>query len=156
MVGGALEIVIGGIGGILTSETGAGTIIGYIVIANGVDNTITGFNQLYSGIDEETFLHRGAKESAKILGTDCNTAEKIATSVELSTILFGGVGSSIKSSRNLKLMIKNTKGTKQIGLRATNTNKHLRLERHRFKGKMDTHFNYGRNGEKHWPKRGRK
>ncbi len=155
MVGGALEIVLGGIGGILTSETGGGMVIGYIICANGVDNTITGFNQMCSGISEDTYLHTGVKEGAEMLGVDCNTAEKIATGAELSTILFGGVN-GIKNSKNLKLMIKNTKGTKQIGLRATNTNRHLRLERHRFKGKMDTHFNYGENGAKHFPKRGRR
>lgn len=89
------------------------------------------------------------------MGADAETAENIATRVDIATIFIGGT-SSIKSAKNLKPMYKNTKGTKQIGLRATNTNKHFRLERHRYKGKMDTHLNYGKNGEKHWPKRGRK
>ncbi len=152
MVGGTLEAVVGGVGGILTAETGVGAALGWLVLMNGIDNATTGAKQLWTGEDEETLLHQGVEEGSLALGADEETAENIATGADVATLALGG-GSSLKSAKNLKPMYKNTKGLKQVGLRATNTNKQLRVERHALQGTgrklTRTHINYGVGGKKH-------
>ena len=152
MAGGTLEAIVGGVGGILTAETGVGAAAGWFVLMNGVDNATTGAQQLWTGEDEETLLHEGVEEGSLALGADEEAAENIATGADVATMFVGG-GSSLKSAKNLKPMYTNTKGLKQIGLRATNTNKQLRLERHALQGTgrklTRTHINYGLGGKKH-------
>ncbi|QXU51716.1 DUF4225 domain-containing protein [Chryseobacterium sp. D764] len=133
MIGGTVEAIVGGAGGILTAETGVGAVAGWFVLMNGIDNATTGAQQLWTGEDEETFLHQGVEEGSLALGASEETAENIATGADVATILVGS-GSSLKSAKNLKPMYKNTKGLKQIGLRATNTNKQFRIERHALQG----------------------
>jgi len=152
MIGGTVEAIVGGAGGILTAETGVGAVAGWFVLMNGIDNATTGAQQLWTGEDEETFLHQGVEEGSLALGASEETAENIATGADVATILVGS-GSSLKSAKNLKPMYKNTKGLKQIGLRATNTNKQFRIERHALQGTgrrlTRTHVNYGLGGKKH-------
>ncbi|UKB85046.1 RHS repeat-associated core domain-containing protein [Chryseobacterium sp. MEBOG06] len=154
MVGGAVETVVGGIGGVLTSETGVGAALGYITAANGIDNTITGAKQLWTGESQDTYLHKGVVAGSKAAGASDDTAEKIATGADIATMGLGG-GKTVKSSKNLEPMVDfknvNKSGKWQLGTRATNTNKHLRLERHKIDGKMNTHINHGTQGKKHWP-----
>lgn len=157
MVGGTLEAVVGGVGGILTAETGVGAALGWLVLMNGIDNATTGAQQLWTGEDEETLLHQGVEEGSLALGADEETAENIATGADVATMFVGGTG-SVKSAKNLKPMVnfKNAKkGQWQLGLAAKNTNKHLRLERHKLltsnpkKVYKSTHINYGKYGKKH-------
>nr|WP_315034804.1 SpvB/TcaC N-terminal domain-containing protein [uncultured Chryseobacterium sp.] len=96
MVGGALEAVVGGVGGVVTAETGVGAALGYVVLMNGVDNTVAGARQLWTGESTDTLLHTGTKAGAKALGANDENAEMIATGVDLSTIFLGG-GNSIKA-----------------------------------------------------------
>ncbi|MET3012719.1 RHS repeat-associated core domain-containing protein, partial [Flavobacterium psychrophilum] len=153
MIGGTAEAIVGGVGGILTAETGVGAAVGWAILTNGIDNATTGAQQLWTGEDEETLLHQGVEKGSLGLGADEDTAENIATGADIATIALGGGGSTFKSSKNLKPMIKNTKGLKQIGLRAINTNKQFRIERHGLQGTgrrlTRTHINYGVGGKKH-------
>ncbi|MCD0457813.1 RHS repeat-associated core domain-containing protein, partial [Chryseobacterium sp. LC2016-27] len=101
MVGGALETVVGGVGGILTAETGVGAALGWLVLMNGIDNTTTGAQQLWTGEDEETLLHQGVEEGSLALGADEETAENIATGADVATLALGG-GSSLKNTKLLR------------------------------------------------------
>jgi RHS repeat-associated protein len=98
MVAGVVEAVIGGVGGVLTAETGIGAVAGYAVLMNGIDNTVTGAKQLWTGESQDTYLHKGVKEGSKALGASEKTAENIATGTDVATIFLGG-GNSIKSLR---------------------------------------------------------
>lgn len=113
MIGGVIEIILGGVGGILTSETGGGAVIGYMVLINGIDNTATGFNQMVSGISEDTYLHKGVKGGLEMLGADYQVSEDIATVVDLSTIFLGGTNTVKVISNGESIFIKATGGTKQ-------------------------------------------
>ena len=53
MVGGAVEAVVGGIGGLMTAETLAGAALGYAALLNGIDNTQAGFNQMWTGTTQQ-------------------------------------------------------------------------------------------------------
>ncbi|MBP1163328.1 RHS repeat-associated protein [Chryseobacterium sp. PvR013] len=99
MIGGTVEAIVGGAGGILTAETGVGAVAGWFVLMNGIDNVTTGAQQLWTGEDEETFLHQGVEEGSLALGASEETAENIATGADVATILVGG-GSSLKSAKN--------------------------------------------------------
>lgn len=154
MVGGVLETLVGGIGGVLTSETGLGAVAGYVVAGLGVDNTVTGAKQLWTGKSQNTYLHKGVSATVIYVGADDETAEDIATGADIASLVLGG-GSSLNSSKTLRPMVnfKNVKSGKfQIGIRSIKTNKHLRLERHMLKGKLKTHINFGTNGAIHFPK----
>jgi RHS repeat-associated protein len=54
MVGGVVEAVGGGVGGVVTSETVVGAIVGYAILLNGVDNASTGFTQMWTGERQNT------------------------------------------------------------------------------------------------------
>jgi RHS repeat-associated protein len=157
MIGGGIETVFGGVGGVLTSETGVGAFIGGAIFLNGLDNTATGAQQLWTGQAQNTYLHKGVYATVKYAGADDYNAEEIASGADIVTLVLGGA-SSLKASKNLKPMVdfKNVKhGKWQIGLNAKNTNKHLRFERHRLqtadptKVYKSTHINYGIHGKKH-------
>ncbi|MCL9806424.1 lamin tail domain-containing protein [Flavobacterium amniphilum] len=156
MIGGVAEIVVGGVGGILTAETGVGAAVGYAVFMNGIDNAVTGAKQLWTGRDQDTYLHKGTYATAKFAGASNETAENIATGADIATIALGG-GSSLKNAKKLKPMLDFSKmkhGKWQVGLRAINTKKHFRIERHLVQARngklLRTHFNYGVNGAKHF------
>ncbi|QQV02463.1 RHS repeat-associated core domain [Chryseobacterium taihuense] len=101
MIGGTLEAVVGGVGGILTAETGVGAVVGWAVLMNGIDNATTGAQQLWTGEDEETLLHQGVEEGSLALGADEETAENIATGADVATLALGG-GSSLKNTKLLR------------------------------------------------------
>ncbi|QRA41339.1 SpvB/TcaC N-terminal domain-containing protein [Chryseobacterium cucumeris] len=101
MVGGATETVIGGVGGLLTAETGVGVVIGTATLANGIDNTVTGAKQMWTGESQDTYLHKGVVEGSKTLGADDQTAENIATGADLATLALGG-GNSLKNTKVLR------------------------------------------------------
>jgi hypothetical protein len=97
MVGGACEAVVGGVGGVVTAETGLGAAAGYAVLINGIDNTLTGAKQMWTGEVEQTLLHQGIAEGSKLLGADEQTAENIATYGEI----FGTAGLNIANTKNI-------------------------------------------------------
>lgn len=100
MVGGAVEAVVGGVGGVVTAETGVGAALGYVVLMNGIDNTQAGARQLWTGESTSTLLHTGTKAGAKALGASEGTAENIATAADISTIFLGN-GNALASASKL-------------------------------------------------------
>ena len=119
MVGGAVEAVVGGIGGLMTAETLAGAALGYAALLNGIDNTQAGFNQMWTGTTQQTLLHQEVETNARKLGATKQTAENIATGVDLSTIFLGG-GTSLSTVRGLRAtkaannFFKDTKYTEKV------------------------------------------
>jgi hypothetical protein len=85
MIGDTLEAVVGGVGRILTAETGVVDVVGWAVLMNGIDNATTGAQQLWTGEDEETLLHQGVVEGSLALGANEETAENIATGADAAT-----------------------------------------------------------------------
>jgi RHS repeat-associated protein len=76
VVGGAVEAVVGGVGGVVTSPTGAGAVAGGLVLAHGADNMAAGFNKLVTGQPSQTFTEKGISAVAQDY-TDKATADKI-------------------------------------------------------------------------------
>ena len=119
MVGGAVEAVVGGIGGLVTAETLGGAALGYAALLNGIDNTQAGFNQMWTGTTQQTLLHQVVETNAQKLGATKQTAENIATGVDLSTIFLGG-GTSLSTVRGLRAtkaannFFKDTKYTEKV------------------------------------------
>ena len=119
MVGGAVEAVVGGLGGLATAETLAGAALGYAALLNGIDNTQAGFNQMWTGTTQQTLLHQEVETNAQKLGATKQTAENIATGVDLSTIFLGG-GTSLSTVRGLRAtkaannFFKDTKYTEKV------------------------------------------
>ena len=119
MVGGAVEAVVGGIGGLMTAEMLAGAALGYAALLNGIDNTQAGFNQMWTGTTQQTLLHQEVETNARKLGATKQTAENIATGVDLSTIFLGG-GTSLSTVRGLRAtkaannFFKDTKYTEKV------------------------------------------
>jgi RHS repeat-associated protein len=101
MVGGVVESVLGGVGGIVTAETGVGAVVGYAILINGIDNTVTGAKQMWTGESESTLLHKGVSEGSKALGASDQTAENIATGADIATIAIGS-GNALKNTKVLK------------------------------------------------------
>jgi RHS repeat-associated protein len=110
MVGGVVEAVFGGVGGIVTSETGVGAVVGYAILANGCDNTVTGFNQMISGESQTTLLHKGVKATAIVAGATEKTADNWGTAADISTIALGGVGSLSKAPGTTAKVIQEGEG----------------------------------------------
>jgi RHS repeat-associated protein len=99
--GGALEVV-GGVGLILTPEpTMATKVGGAALIANGADNFQAGIRQLITGESVDTMLHTGVESGAEALGADADTANKLATAADISTILLGGGAGVLNISNKL-------------------------------------------------------
>lgn len=101
--GGIAEIFVGGVGGVATAETGIGAAVGYAIVMNGIDNTVTGLKQAWTGRSENTMLHKGVAATAKLAGANNGTAENIATTADVATIALGGYGSA-KSIGKVKLI----------------------------------------------------
>lgn len=83
MVGGLVEALVGGVGGVVTSETGAGAALGYLGVVNGIDNTIAGYKTLTTGQQTDTLLHQGVAAGATALGASPGVANGIATATEI-------------------------------------------------------------------------
>jgi RHS repeat-associated protein len=93
MVGGVLEVVLGGAGGIATSETGIGAVVGWGIVLNGADNASTGFMQLLTGVAQNTALHKVVKATYIAAGGSESNAETAGTVADVSTIFIGGFSS---------------------------------------------------------------
>ncbi|MEY3499018.1 MAG: hypothetical protein RL308_687 [Bacteroidota bacterium] len=93
MIGGAVETIVGGVGGVATAETGVGAVLGYAVAMNGIDNATAGAIQLWTGESQNTLLHKGVSATAVYAGASYDTAERVATYADISTIALGGFAS---------------------------------------------------------------
>jgi hypothetical protein len=93
MVGGAVETIFGGVGGVVSAETGVGAVLGYAVAMNGIDNATAGAIQLWTGESQNTLLHKGVSATAVYAGASYDTAERVATYADISTIALGGFAS---------------------------------------------------------------
>ncbi len=93
MIGGAVETIGGGAFGAATIESGVGGYLGYAVAINGADNASAGFMQLWTGESQNTLLHKGVRATAVYSGASYDTAERVATYADISTIALGGFAS---------------------------------------------------------------
>lgn len=93
MVGGAVETIVGGVGGVATAETGVGAVLGYAVAMNGIDNATAGAIQLWTGESQNTLLHKGVRATSVYAGASYDTAERVATYADISTMALGGFAS---------------------------------------------------------------
>jgi len=89
-VGGGLQIVGGVAGGIASSWTGVGAVIGGIAVVHGADDLQVGVRQLWTGEETESFTYKGIKASAKLVGADENTANSIAAWTDIGLSFVGG------------------------------------------------------------------
>ncbi|MFR6389905.1 MAG: RHS repeat-associated core domain-containing protein, partial [Prevotella sp.] len=99
MVGGSIEAVGGGIGGILTAETGVGLAGGVALLLHGADNAYAGAKQMWTGKSQTTCTYAGTKYASQKLGASEETADKIATTVDVGTSFVGGGSGLYKSNR---------------------------------------------------------
>lgn len=61
----------------VSAETKAGAILGYAVMMHGIDNTITGAKQMWTGGTQRSLTQKGITAGAKVLGTNSSTTEQI-------------------------------------------------------------------------------
>jgi RHS repeat-associated protein len=132
MVGGVAEAIVGGVGGVLSSETGVGAVLGYAVLMNGIDNTVAGATQMWTGESTNTLLHQGISETSKALGADNETAEKIADAGEMGITLGVNIGNA-KNIANIPktLAAKNTSAATNATKESSNVlskSDYLRIE----------------------------
>ena len=99
MIGGSIEAVGGGIGGILTAETGIGLAGGFALFVHGADNAYAGARQMWTGKCQTTYTYAGTKYASQKLGASEESADKIATTVDIGASFVGG-GSGIYKSNN--------------------------------------------------------
>lgn len=90
MLGGAAAAVIGGVGGVVTAETGVGAAAGYFVLVNGIDNAVAGAKQMWTGETSQTVIYSITEQSSVALGASPETATNIASSVDFGASMFGG------------------------------------------------------------------
>jgi RHS repeat-associated protein len=108
-VGGGLETAAGVAGGIATSWTGVGAVVGVGVAAHGLDTFQAGIRQMWTGETTESFTHQGIATGAQALGASESTANKIATGSELAIGFIGGGASTlIKASTKIEGVAQST------------------------------------------------
>ncbi|TRX35408.1 hypothetical protein [Flavobacterium restrictum] len=126
MTGGAIETIGGGVGGVATAETGVGAVLGYAVAMNGVDNASAGAMQLWTGESQNTLLHKGVRATAVYAGASYDTADRVATYADISTIALGGFASykGITSDAGMSFKAyKNSKGGTETLAKIATTNR---------------------------------
>lgn len=83
MLGGALEMVGSGAGEYFSGGTASPAAIP--VFMNGIDNFQAGFKQVWTGEEQETYLHQGIENAATSVGASQNASMLIAAAVDIST-----------------------------------------------------------------------
>ena len=92
MVGGAIELV-GAAGLLLAPEPTAVTKVGGVALgANGVDNTVTGAIELWTGRATSTLTEKAAAAAARSLGCDPDTADKVGLAVDIAVPMVTAFG----------------------------------------------------------------
>lgn len=90
VIGGSLQIIAGITGGIATSWSGVGAVVGGIAVVHGVDDVQAGARQLWTGKEVDSFTFQGIKAGVKFAGASDNTANSIATFSDIGLGLVGG------------------------------------------------------------------
>ena len=93
VIGGAVEAIVGGVGGVVTSETGVGAAVGYAVLVHGADNMSAGINQMVTGEETTTFTEKTLSKSLQYAGVNQGSADYYAG--------YGNAMLSIAGSGNL-------------------------------------------------------
>ena len=93
LLGGTVQI-IGGVGLLITPEptmlTKAG---GVIAVTHGADDFLTGWKQLWSGEEGKSLTQQGVQSGLEAVGVEKETAENVATGVDvLASFAGGGIG----------------------------------------------------------------
>ncbi|MFR8940957.1 MAG: RHS repeat-associated core domain-containing protein, partial [Bacteroides eggerthii] len=101
-VGGVVEASVGVIGGVATSWTGAGGIVGGIALIHGSDVAASGFSQMITGRETSSFTSQGLQFS----GMSKGTADTVDAGV--SMLLTGGASSAASSTRTVAPMMNGT------------------------------------------------
>ena len=101
-VGGVVEASVGVIGGVATSWTGAGGIVGGIALIHGSDVAASGFSQMITGRETSSFTSQGLQFS----GMSKGTADTVDAGV--SMLLTGGASSAASSTRTVAPMVNGT------------------------------------------------
>ena len=91
MIGGVVQVCGGITGGIATSWTGIGGVVGGVAVLHGLDDIQAGFRQVYSGENVNNFTTTTISNSAQSLGINPNTSETIAeySDLGLSFVMSG-------------------------------------------------------------------
>jgi RHS repeat-associated protein len=122
MIGGAAEMVGSG-----TSEYFSGGTASPVAIPlfmNGVDNFQAGFQQMWTGDEQETFLHKGVEAAATSLGVDKGTSMAIIVAIDLSSGNFKSpqkIESTISSANALLRSGKNFSIASKYGIGSYNS-----------------------------------
>nr|WP_255724382.1 putative toxin [Terrimonas ginsenosidimutans] len=100
-LGGMLEMAAGAAGGVLTSWTGVGAVVGGAAVVHGADNTAAGFTQLFTGKETKTFTEQGISKGLQATGVSEQTANTAAGYIDggLSIALSAGSGSVANTSK---------------------------------------------------------
>jgi RHS repeat-associated protein len=104
-VGGVAQVVVGVVGGVATSWTGVGAVVGVVATVHGADDFQAGVRQLWTGEETESLTYKGLKTVSKAAGASDKTASRIATGGDIALGFVGGGGSAtsiVKASRTSK------------------------------------------------------
>ena len=91
-VGGVVEAGIGAVGGVATSWTGAGGVVGGLAVVHGSDVAASGFTQMITGNETSSFTSQGLQAA----GMSKDNAELVDGGIGI--ILSAGAGSVYKAS----------------------------------------------------------
>jgi hypothetical protein len=91
----------GAVGGVATSWTGVGAVVGGLAVAHGADNVAAGFSQLFSGTETKTFTEQGISKGLEAAGVSQETASSVAGYADsgLGLLLTGGSGAFANSTK---------------------------------------------------------
>jgi hypothetical protein len=93
---GVAEVGVGVVGGILTSETGIGALVGGAVALHGLDDIQAGLRQAITGKPTETFTQEAATAVARRTGASPPVAAAIGVGIDIAAS--GGLGSGEKAA----------------------------------------------------------
>ena len=89
-VGGAFQMIGGG-ALVLAPEPTCGTVVvGCLAFAHGVDDFQTGWNQMWSGEEQNSITQQATQAGLEAVGVDPETAKIVATGVDMGGGLLGG------------------------------------------------------------------
>ena len=119
MVGGAVEMVTSGAGEYFSGGTASPVAIP--IFLNGVDNFQAGFQQMWTGEEQETVLHKSVEAATTSMGADKGTTATIVVAVDMASGNFkspqkigkmaSGANSLLRGSKNLSVASKYGFGT---------------------------------------------
>ncbi|MBO9593975.1 MAG: hypothetical protein J7599_13790, partial [Niabella sp.] len=100
-VGGVVEMIAGGAGGVATSWTGLGAVAGGAAVVHGADVATAGFKELWTGQPAQTFTVQGISKGLQAAGVSEQKANTVAgyTDAGVSIVLTAGVGLAANASK---------------------------------------------------------